>query len=78
MKKKKKKNKMSIGGIAIGFQLIIFGLYFAFIGWSVDYILNWFGKDIPFIGDFVIGIFAGSVTIPVAVVGWILQLFGIF
>lgn len=46
--------------------------------WSSIEILSWFHKSIPLIGNIVIGIFAGEVTIPVAIVGWVLRLFGIF
>ena len=45
--------------------------------WSVIEILSWFGKSIPLLGSMVIGLFAGQVSIPVAIVGWILKLFGI-
>lgn len=46
--------------------------------WSIIEILSWFNKSIPLIGSAVIGLFAGEVTIPIAIVGWILRLFGIF
>ena len=35
-------------------------------GLSVDYILSWFSKDIPFIADMIIGIFVSAISIPVA------------
>ena len=47
-------------------------------GLSVDYILSWFSKDIPFIADMIIGIFVSAISMPVAIVGWILRLFGVF
>lgn len=47
-------------------------------GLSVDYILSWFSKDIPFIADMIIGIFVPAISMPVAIVGWILRLFGVF
>lgn len=46
--------------------------------WSVAEILSWFGKTIPFIGNALIGLFVGEISIPVAIVGWILKLFGVF
>ncbi len=46
--------------------------------WSSYEILSWFHKMIPMIGNVVIGLFAGEVTIPVAVVGWILKLCHVF
>lgn len=53
------------------FQLGIGGL-------SVDYILSWFAKDIPFIGDMIIGLFLAEISIPVAIVGWVCKFFGVF
>jgi hypothetical protein len=47
-------------------------------GWSVDAILSWFGKDIPFLADTVIGLFVAELSIPVAIVGSILKAFGVF
>jgi hypothetical protein len=46
--------------------------------WSVNEILSWFNKDIPTIADAIIGLFAGEVSIPVAIVGTILKAFGVF
>jgi hypothetical protein len=50
-----------------------------FIGaWSVNYLLMEFmGKQIPLLGAMVIGLFAGEVSIPVAVVVWILKACGV-
>ena len=47
-------------------------------GWSVNMILSWFGKDIPFIADSVIGLFVGEFSFPIAIVGSILKAFGVF
>ncbi|MDU3410155.1 hypothetical protein [Clostridium sp.] len=59
--------------------IIIIGLINISIGtWSVIEILSWFGKSIPLIGSAIIGLFAGQISIPVAIVGWVLRLFGIF
>lgn len=46
--------------------------------WSVGEILSWFGKDIPIIADAVIGLFIGEFSIPVAIVGAILRICGVF
>ena len=46
--------------------------------WSVGEILSWFGKDIPIIADAVIGLFAGEISIPVAIIGAILKSCGVF
>lgn len=47
-------------------------------GMSVAYILAWFGKDIPMIMDVIIGLIFGEISIPIALVGYILKLFGVF
>ena len=47
-------------------------------GWSSNYILQLFGKDIPFVFDIIIGVFTGQVIIPIAVVVYILKLCGVF
>lgn len=47
-------------------------------GWSVNEILSWFNKDIPFIVDIILGLIVASVSIPVAIVGWILGSCGVF
>jgi hypothetical protein len=45
-------------------------------GWSVNYLLNFFAsKVIPFGWAMVIGLFAGEISIPVAVVVAILHMF---
>lgn len=46
--------------------------------WSVVEILSWFSIKVPLIACIVIGIFAGTVSIPVAIVGWVLKICGVF
>ena len=46
-------------------------------GWSVDYILSWISKDIPFVFDIIIGFIAGTITIPIAIIGKILESFNV-
>ena len=46
--------------------------------WSVGEILSWTGKNIPLWADTLIGLFVGEISIPVAIVGWLLKLFGVF
>lgn len=46
--------------------------------WSVSEILSWFGKTIPTWADFIIGLFVGQFSIPIAVIGKILKACGIF
>ena len=46
-------------------------------GWSVNYILLAFlGKTIPFWGAALIGLFAGEISIPAAIVISLLKFFG--
>jgi len=46
--------------------------------WSVNEILSWFSKSIPFWADGLIGLFVGQFSIPIAVIGMILRVFGVF
>lgn len=46
--------------------------------WSVIEILSWFGKSIPLLGSIIIGLFAGEISIPVAIIGYILRICGAF
>lgn len=78
MKAKFKTSNVSVFKAMIGLQLVFFAGYAAIGAWSVDCILSWFNKDIPLIGDLVIGVIAGAITIPVSIIGFILKLFGIF
>ena len=71
----------SIFGSFVGFVLLIqlagSVLYGCLAYWSVNFLLAYFlHKDIPWIGDLVIGLIAGALTIPVAIVMAILQYFG--
>ncbi len=61
--------------IGCGFLIAIMVLNLTVGAWSVDKILSWIGKDIPMIGDMVIGLFVAEISIPVAVVGSILKYF---
>lgn len=47
-------------------------------GWSVNYLLDFFlQKTIPFIGAALIGLVAGEVSVPVAIIVAILRFFGV-
>ena len=46
--------------------------------WSVIEILAWFGKSIPTLASCIIGLFVAEISIPIAVVGWILRICGVF
>lgn len=64
----------SFGGC--GCTILLFNLLLG--GWSVDYCLNAIlGKNIPWYGDVIIGLFTAEVSVPLAIVLWILSLFGI-
>ena len=60
-------------------MLIIIMIIFTFNtfigGWAADYILNFFGKDIPFYADCIIGFFIAEILIPIAIILWIISLF---
>ena len=59
-------------------MLVIFIFNIIVGGMSVDYILSWFSKDVPTIADMVIGLFVAEFSVPVAIVGWILKVCGVF
>ena len=64
--------------VGCGLMLII-ALFNGIIGGlSVNYILSWFHKDIPMVFDMLIGLLVGEFSVPVALVGKILKLFGVF
>jgi hypothetical protein len=47
-------------------------------GWSVAYLLSIFlAKTIPFWGACLIGLFTAEITVPVAIVTWLLKAFGV-
>lgn len=46
--------------------------------WSVGEILMWFGKSLPLWADALIGLIVAEVSVPVAIVGWILRVCGVF
>lgn len=59
-------------------NIVHFTITAAIAGCCFDYVLlNVFGKDIPWYGDVVAGFFAGVITVPGAVVIWVLKLCGV-
>ena len=46
--------------------------------WASNEILSWFGKDIPWYADLIVGFVTSTLSVPVAVVGVILRAFGVF
>lgn len=67
-----KEYKVIIFPVIIGLINIILG------SWSVSVLLGWFGKNIPMWADILCGLFLGSITIPVTIVGAGLRAFGVF
>lgn len=61
------------------FTVIVILLINLSIGaWSISEILSWFGKSIPLIVSVIIGLFAGEISIPIAIIGWVLKICGVF
>lgn len=71
---------MFIKGKNLGFgtMMLILLINLSAGAWSIIEILSWFGKSIPLIGSIIIGLFAGEISIPIAIAGWILRMFGAF
>lgn len=66
----------SLAALGCGIQLLLLTVYLAVGGMSVNYLLEvWLQKDIPWYADTLIGLLAG-ITVPAAIVTWILRLFG--
>lgn len=65
--------KLGIFGIAL---IMLINLTIG--AWSVIEILSWFGKSIPTIASVIIGLFVGEFSVPVAIVGWLLRICGVF
>lgn len=58
-------------GFGCFIQAIIIGIY-AYISYAtVDYITNYFGKDLPWIADMLIGMVSFSLSIWFALVLWL-------
>jgi hypothetical protein len=78
MKMKKRNHVKALFGGQIGCIAFILLANVSIGAWSVAEILSWFGKSIPWWGDCIIGLFLGEITIPVAIVGWILIICHVF
>lgn len=72
----KSSNEGCMGSIFILGLIMLFNISIG--AWSVGEILSWLGKDIPLIGDMIIGLFVAEISVPVAIVGWILRICGVF
>ena len=60
------------------FALVILTINATIGAWSIIQILSWFGKSIPMIANIILGLFVGEISIPIAIVGYILKICGIF
>jgi len=68
-------SNVAVGGCGCWIAVFVFNLLFG--GWSVNFLLSLLDKNIPFFWDIVIGLFTAEVTVPIAVVTWILRHFGV-
>lgn len=59
------------GCLLLLFNMTIGGMCFAYSLFSV------FGKDIPWYGDFIAGLFLGQFAFPLMVICWIIRLCGV-
>lgn len=66
---------MKLGCLAMFF---IFIINITIGAWSVIEILSWFGRTIPIWASVLIGLFVGEFSIPIAIIGWILRICGVF
>ena len=67
-----------VGGVGCIVMIIVLIINLTVGAWSVGEILSWVGKDIPTVFDVLIGGVAGEITIPVAIVGYVLKVCGVF
>lgn len=58
--------------------LVIIAINITIGTWSIIEMLSWFGKSIPLIVSIIIGLVVAEFSIPVAVIGWILRICGVF
>lgn len=70
--------KSDSGWLNCGCVLLVLAFNVTVGAWSVNFLLDFFlNKTVPFIGAAVIGLFTAQLTVPVAIVVWILQLFNV-
>lgn len=56
------------------FAVVVLAVVIAFAGFCFDYSLySYFGKDIPWYGDCIAGVFTSPINIPATVVAFILR-----
>lgn len=65
-----------LNGAGCGCYVIILACQAA-IGWLLSdwFFQLWFGKDLPFIVDFIVGLCFGSVILALDVLGWVMSYF---
>jgi len=61
------------GGFSCLLMIIILIINLTVGAWSVGEILSWANKDIPTVWDVTLGAVIGEISIPVAIVGYILK-----
>ena len=70
------RDENSLATCGCGLIFVMFNLFIG--GWSVNYLLSFFlGKTIPFLGAAPIGLFAGEISVPVAIAIVLLKWFGV-
>ncbi|MBD5589275.1 hypothetical protein [Clostridium botulinum] len=67
--------KIKIGCSAF---IILFIINITIGTWSIIEILSWFGKSIPLWSSILLGLFTGEFSIPIAIIGKILKICGVF
>jgi len=68
----------SVGGIGCGCLTFVLLFNLTIGGISVNYLSNQlFSKDLPWWADGIIGLFAGEVSVPAAIIVWILRICGV-
>ncbi|MFA6309572.1 MAG: hypothetical protein WC677_07565 [Clostridia bacterium] len=71
-------NSDGSSAVSCGCYLLIFAFNVLVGTWSVNYLLmQLLGKTIPVIGAILIALFAAEVTVPVAIIVWLLKAFGV-
>jgi hypothetical protein len=78
MKKNNSVSDKAICGVNCGCIIVILIINLFAGAISVNYILSWFDKYIPLWADAIIGLFVAEISVPVAIVGWILKICGVF
>ena len=73
-----RRNDNGTGVVGCGCWLIVLLINVSVGGWSVQYLIDVvFNEVIPFWGAAVIGLFVGELSIPAAIIVWLLKFFGV-